>query len=121
MTPPGRGVTNLTLELVPKAQASLAVRVFAMPGSIPVEADAGDGLVDWSLCEALEPLPQAVVELLPFEESGEFAEPLPLGKATGPEEPGTFEIGLIQEGAVQLSARCEGYKPHRQPLMLLVG
>lgn len=125
MTPPGKGVTHVALELVPKAQASVLVRVFVMPVSIPKEADDADGgFVDWSLCdEPLEPLSQAVVELLPFdEETGSTQAPVLLRKDTDDaDQSGTFESGLVQEGAVELSVRCEGYKPHRQPLLLLVG
>lgn len=142
ISPAGAGVTELTVELTPKAQASLRVFVFAMPAKgVPQESEEDD-VVDWSLVsEDLEFLPQAEVELLPFDliKDGAVASspgsrrPSPsspsgqqLSRKLLPAEEGTsptgvFASGLIQEGAVELSVSCEGYKPHRQPVVLLVG
>lgn len=108
------GPTILSVELTPKAFASMTVHVFAMPARLP-KAEETAGIIDWA-GEEREELPGARVVVQSLKD----------GAATiqlREEDTGIFSIrdGCLPEGCVTLVASCPGYSAEERTVMLLVG
>lgn len=114
MLPFKEGPTTITVQLTPKAVASVVVHVFAMPRSLP-RSDETDGIVDWA-CEERLGLPTAEVELTSLKDG---TSPLRLRHVE--EDCFALEDGELPEGFYTVVARCGGYKKEERAVMLLVG
>jgi len=119
MTPMGKGVTKVPLTLVPKAQASMKVKVFVKPPLIPIEADIGDAetaCVDWEMVYDREALTEAEVSMHPLDDPSNT-----MTLEQDPGEPGSYLLPSLAEGMVELHVKCPGYKQCTQALMILTG
>lgn len=106
------GVTNLTVRLLPKAQASLSVHVFCMPKKMPEVTEEMFGIIDWA-AEDRQAIPAAKVDVTPLETNG-----MQLSLQHTAED--SFEASLA-EGCFSVKVACDGYETEERTLMLLVG
>mmetsp|Transcript_15542 Transcript_15542/g.36612 ORF Transcript_15542/g.36612 Transcript_15542/m.36612 type:complete len:400 (-) Transcript_15542:100-1299(-) len=108
-----QGLTDLTVKLLPKAQASLTVHVFRCPDELPKASEEMFGIIDWA-AEDRHALEDAKVEVMPLETS---RAPLELHHAAEDR----FEAKGLAEGCVAVKVTCNGYEAEERTVMLLVG
>lgn len=108
-----KGPTEITIELTPKALASLKVHVFELPATLPQTAEA-DGQIDWAM-ETLNYISGTSVTLTPSKEGARTLTMNPTGST------GVHDLHNHPEGFVELELNCSGYKAESKMVMLLVG
>lgn len=108
-----QGLTDLTVKLLPKAQASLAIHVFRCPEELPKATEEMFGIIDWA-AEERQGLEEAEVEVTQLDNS---KQPLQLSHAAEDR----FEAKGLAEGCVAVKVKCQGYEAEERTVMLLVG